>query len=361
MIEVQALPAISADSFVESIGVNTHWGYLNVYTYNYTGLKTKLAESGIRYVRDGAFPAVFPRANDLYRSLGIKTIMLTGRRRNGPWPQPLDTTQIDAELNAIKTQALVATVALEAPNEYDLSHGPDTDWVGNIKNYSSLLYTKAKDDPMLRNLPVIGPSLVSLEAYEAVGNSDPYMDYGNQHMYQWTFWPGFSGGDKNGSRSITWYLDDLARYQSPSGKPVQSTEAGYTDYIEIVGLSEEADGKYMARVFAEFFRRGVYRTYKYELVNQGQPGREGVYGLLRNDLSEKPSFRAVKNLITILSDKGPTFGPDTLNYVLNGSLENVRQILFQKRNGDFYLMVWLEVSSWDVNAKIDLYPPPSDF
>jgi hypothetical protein len=83
-----------------------------------------------------------------------------------------------------------------------------------------------------------------------------------------------------------------------------------------------------------------------------------MFGLLRNDLSEKPSFQAVKNLITILSDKGPSFESDTLNYIFNGSMGNIRQILFQKHNGDFYLMVWLEVSSWNVSAKIDLYPPP---
>ena len=35
-------------------------------------------------------------------------------------------------------------------------------------------------------------------------------------------------------------------------------------------------------------------------------------------------------------------------------------MIFQKRNGDFYLMVWLEVSSWDRNAQIDLYPPPQE-
>jgi hypothetical protein len=177
-------------------------------------------------------------------------------------------------------------------------------------------------------------------------------------MYQWSYWPDFNGYDKNGSRSITWYLDVLARVQSPSGKLVQGTETGHSNYIQLGGLSEEADGKYMARIFAEFFRRGIYRTYKYELVSQGQPGKEGVFGLLRNDLSEKPSFRAVKNLIAILSDKGPNFQPGTLNYTLNGSMDNVRQILFQKRNGDFYLMLWLEVSSWDVNHNIDLYPPP---
>jgi hypothetical protein len=46
---------------------------------------------------------------------------------------------------------------------------------------------------MLRNLPIIGPSLTSLEAYETVSNLDPYIDYVNQHMYQRTFWPGFGG------------------------------------------------------------------------------------------------------------------------------------------------------------------------
>jgi hypothetical protein len=78
MIAAQDLPVIPADSVVESIGVNTHWAYPNVYTHNYTGLKVKLAESGIHYVRDGTFPAVFARANDLYDSLRIKTDMLAG-------------------------------------------------------------------------------------------------------------------------------------------------------------------------------------------------------------------------------------------------------------------------------------------
>jgi len=357
MITADVIPAIPADSFVESIGVNTHWAYPNVYTNNYTGLKTKLGEAGIRYVRDGANQATYTRANDLYQSLGIKTNMLTGRRQSGSWPKPLDPTQIDAELNEIKTQALAATVSLESPNEYDISHGPDTDWVGKIKNYTSLLYTKAKADQMLEHLPVIAPSLTSINAYEAVGDSDPFIDYANVHLYQSNRWPGNNGWGDNGYGSITWCFNYLVRYQTPSGKHVQNTETGYSNEHLGQGLSEEAGGKYTARMFAEFFRRGFERTYKYELADEGQEGREGLLGLLRNDLSEKPAFRAVKNLITILSDKGPSFESATLNYVLNGSVDNVRQILFQKRNGDFYLLVWLEVPSWDVNAYIDLYPP----
>ena len=97
-------------------------------------LKIKLGEAGIRYVRDGANWATYNRANDLYYNLGIRTNMLTGKRA-GWYPAPLDPSQIDAELEEIKTHALAATVSLESPNEYDIMHGPDNNWVGNIKRY----------------------------------------------------------------------------------------------------------------------------------------------------------------------------------------------------------------------------------
>ena len=355
IIHAQAVRAYPADSFVESIGVNTHWTYPNVYTHNYTTLKEKLGEAGIRYIRDGANTQTYIRANDLYQNLGIKINMLTGRR-SGPYPAPLDPSQIDVELNEIKTQALNVTVSIEAPNEYDISHGPDTDWAGKIKNYSFTLYNKVKTDETLKSLPVIGPSLTSVDSYKTVGDSDQFMDNVNLHLYQANRWPGNNGWGSNGYGSITWALNYLARYQSPSGKPMQATEAGYNNDILSGGISEEAEGKYTSRMFAEFFRRGFTRTFKYELVDQGLPGREGVFGLLRNDSSEKPAYRAVKNLIAILSDKGPNFEPDSLNYALDLQLNDTRQILFQKRNGDFYLMIWLEVPSWDVNTNKDLHP-----
>ncbi|CAF0863817.1 unnamed protein product [Adineta steineri] len=358
MISTETITAFQSDSFVESIGVNTHWAFTGVYSNNYATLRNKLGESGIRYVRDGTFSDVFTRANDLYNSFGIKTNMLTGRWIPGYWPAPLDPTQIDAELNDIKTLALQTVAAIEAPNEYDHSHGPDADWVSTIRNYSMLLYNKVKADPLLRNFSVIGPSFGTFETYHAVGSLDSYIYYGNQHMYYWTYWPGFSGFDSNGSYSIDWFLNTLAPEQSPSRKPIQATETGHTTFTELGGISEEADGKYTLRILAEFFRRGIYRTYKYELVDQALPDREGFFGLLRNNLTEKPSFRAVKNLISILNDKGSSFAPNALTYTLTGNLTNVRQLLFQKRNGDFYLMIWNEVSSWDVAHKFDLYPLP---
>ena len=61
----------------------------------------------------------------------------------------MDPEQIDVELNDVKNQTLAAIVSLEAPNEYDVSHGPDTDWIGTIKTYSSSVYAKAKADQLL--------------------------------------------------------------------------------------------------------------------------------------------------------------------------------------------------------------------
>jgi hypothetical protein len=220
IIKAQSIPTTPADSFVESIGVNTHWASSNVYNQSYTSLRTKLSESGIRYIRDGTFHAGYARINDLYYNFGIKTNMLTGRRMPGQYPTPLDSSKIDEELNEIKTRVLAAIVSLEAPNEYDLSHGPDTDWVRRIQNYSSLLYIKAKSDETLKNFPVIGPSLTTEQAYEAVGDLDQYIDYVNLHMYQLNLWPGTNGLGDEEQRSITWFLNNLARYQSPSVKHI---------------------------------------------------------------------------------------------------------------------------------------------
>ena len=359
MIKGQGIRAIPADSFVESIGVNTHWLNGDLYTQNYTQLKAKLGEAGIRYFRDGTFKATYIRANDLYQSFGIKANILIGRGATD-WRPPLVPANIDAELNEIKTQALNATVSLEAPNEYDVSHGSDPNWVETIQNYSSALYIKTKADEILKYLPVIGPSLTSEQAYETVGDWDQYMDYANIHLYQGNRYPGTEGWSDQGQGSITWFLNFLARHQSPSGKRIQATEGGYHNIYTSYGLSEEAEGKYAGRMFAEFFRRGIYRTYWYELVDEGQPGPEGAFGLLRNNVSEKPAFRAVKNLITILNDKGPNFEVDSLNYVFDGSMNDMRQILFQKCNGDFYLMIWLEASSWNPQTSTDLYPPPQE-
>ena len=47
--------------------------------------------------------------------------------------------------------------SLESANEYD--NQGDANWVTNLRNYQRELYTLAKADPVLRSVPVLGPSV----------------------------------------------------------------------------------------------------------------------------------------------------------------------------------------------------------
>jgi hypothetical protein len=152
----------------------------------------KLTELGIRYVRDRALPGVYVRANDLYKSLEIKTLMITERYKSGSDQCIFDPTQINAELNEMKVQALLETVSLEGPNEYNLEHGPDPNWIENFRNYTIVLYKTVNADEMLKKLSVIAPSLTSLESHDLVGDLDQYIEYTNLHMYFGNGWPSFS-------------------------------------------------------------------------------------------------------------------------------------------------------------------------
>ncbi len=75
------------------------------------------------------------------------------------------------------------------------------------------------------------------------------------------------------------------------------------------------------------------------------------FGLLRNDGSEKPAFVALKNLIRLLKDSSLHFTPEALDYDLSSNASNLHHTLLEKHNGTFYLILWQEVSSFDVNSK----------
>ena len=97
------------------------------------------------------------------------------------------------------------------------------------------------------------------------------------------------------------------------------------------------------RIFLEYFSRGVARTFAYELVDAGPNQRRPeirTSALLRNDLSEKPAFIALRDAIATLADPGPAFSPESLDYSLGGGQADLRELLLQKRDGSFYLALW---------------------
>jgi CARDB len=129
--------------------------------------------------------------------------------------------------------------------------------------------------------------------------------------------------------------------------PVVASETGYPQsYIPL-----DRANKYDSRLFFEFFNHGIVRTYAYELIDESQvSGHESTFGLLYANGTAKPMFNTIANLITLLKDPGSAFTPGSLNYSFSGAPASLHHTLLQKRNGVFYLVLWLELDYWNATS-----------
>jgi hypothetical protein len=101
---------------------------------------------------------------------------------------------------------------------------------------------------------------------------------------------------------------------------------------------------YVPRSLLLAYRHGIARTYLYELLDEvSSPD----YGLMDDTVTPKPAYNAVQNLISTLSDKGSAFTPGALSYSIEGGDATLNHLLLQKRDGSFWLVLWLEQSSFD--------------
>jgi len=304
-----------------------------------------LLELGLRHVRDGARNVIrrayYDRINELGRA-GIKFNFIcpvTFKLRN---------------LATFASKVSDALESFEGPNEPDLRLG--SDWPNIVRSFQQLLYKTVKGNSLLSKFPVLGPSIVRNQ--DQLGDISAFLDYGNYHIY--------SGGDNPGltgeNRSIPEKLKNAAI--NSGAKPVFVTEMGYHNAVNsthpIKGVPEAVSGKYVPRSYLLHFNHGVLGVYNYELIDEGTDPLdiENNFGLLRIDGSPKPAFITLKNLISLLKDPGPSFTPSSLDYSLSGATSNVRKTLLQKRDGRFYLILWLEKPCYNPSTK-ELITVPS--
>jgi hypothetical protein len=154
-----------------------------------------------------------------------------------------------------------------------------------------------------------------------------------------------------------------------------ATETGYFTGDAARSISLETQAKYIPRLLAEYFRHGIAKTYLYDFIDDGTDpaNSEDNYGLITYGLTPKPAYRALRSLLALLKDRGPSFAPVPLQYTLTvqtkGSytrINYVHDLLLQKSNGTYYLLLWHEISSAalaDPQGKayegtaVDLHPP----
>jgi Chitobiase/beta-hexosaminidase C-terminal domain len=339
---VPQLPSQQAnvsDGFVDSIGVQTHINYDNTAYGNWNQVLAGLEALGVRHIRDG-LPTTNTFVSD-FQQLEAAGIHCTC---GFSLPNSLTATQINGFVQQAQN-----VEALESPNECDASTncgGGGSTGIANVIAFLPILDGASK----LTSLPVIGPSFLVQASYASAGNLSSLMNYNNLHIYFGGRNPGSTGwgaNDPEGNSygSFAWWIDQ-ANMDGPN-VPDMVTETGYMAYPTTTTagtIPESVEASYIPRTLLLSYLQGVKRTFIYELLDESAGTG---YGLLANDFSEKPAFTSVKNLIATLQDPGSSFNPGSLNYGLSGNTNTLQHLLLEKRDGSYWLVLWLEEPSYN--------------
>lgn len=146
-------------------------------------------------------------------------------------------------------------------------------------------------------------------------------------------WDGFYG-----DQVVTW-SQHFAGYnvgQAPT-TPRITSETGWDSAT--TGSTLDYQGKIDLLTYLDGFKRGNAYTFIYEMVDaQGSTGNQGLYD---NTNTAKLAATYVHNLTTVLADT-TVFAPRQLNYTIPAEPASVHDLLLQKANGEFYLLIWDE-------------------
>lgn len=270
--------------------------------------------------------------------------------------------------------ALVALEGNNEPNNWGVEWdgeqgGRDLSWLP-IAKLQRDLYAAVKADPVLRDYPVWGPSEVGAQT-DNVGlqfltipagagclmpDGTTYADSANCHNY--ISHPNWAGLHDNqtwvaadptsackvdglyGNNGLTWrnHFQGYTEEQLIS-LPKVTTETGIT----IDGpFTEQVQGLLYLTVYLDQFKRGWNHTAIYLLRDRVDEAGNQTFGFFRPDYSPRLAAIYLHNLTSLLADSGKLERPGTLAYSIPGQPETVHDLLLQKSDGAFCLVVWDE-------------------
>lgn len=144
------------------------------------------------------------------------------------------------------------------------------------------------------------------------------------------------------------------------------TETG----LKVFGnFSEEMHASFLMNIYLCQFKRGWSNTAIYILRDRVDEDPINItYGMFRGDNTKRPAADCIRNITTILADDvQATTNPGILTYAIPNQPSVVHDLLLQKSNGKYYLIVWGEkYSGGKVNAtvqfdkkmkKVNIYNP----
>lgn len=410
--------ARKAQDFRDSVGVNVHVHYPQ-YKNKLDAIGTNLNNLGIRFVRDSSLNSAAFQDWYVSHGIKVMYVVMPwvfGIVPNNSYAVSGQGTVLPTKkllVNHLKELGeCVHTV--EMTNEIDLGYSnlfwSEADktrlsddpssayfWGKYLLKITKDSFNAINADPATSHLKIVGGSPGKTYTYSYKNpmlDMSAYLDYACGHYYA----PELNGFQNNGAYAglpnyfaqgyfpgnatgrklpIPDFTDtSLERAEYPgtnalyrrnsekpfgSDKPLVISECGFHTSNSDYGITYASHGKLVPRMAAEFFKLGFYQSYFYELVDSGSNGergstKEASFGLLENDLSEKPGATQLRVLLNAVrettQDNRTSIG--FLDYTLSLTMpsgydrkEYVREILLQKQNGDFVLLVYHNVASLD--------------
>lgn len=348
-----------ADEFVDSIGINAH---IDVSSSVYN--EALIGQLGIRHVRSnvkpGALKTSYDRLANLYARYGMRVNVVCDTDTYAPWQyRDLVKHPMFESIEGFNEPDIIGNYEGSGPHSY---RGLSDNW--STQTYAATLaYQKDLFDAMLADPVTAGKAVIS----PAMG--DPAKsrhlqgvaaDFIGLHSYPGQEMP-------TGNFLTSFAIPSALTMIPPGGSPMRiiATETGYRSGSRHDDISLRASGKYVPRLFAEYFRLGVARTFLFELTDM-----PNVYnfGILSASYQPKPAYYAVKNMIAILQDSRwdsgsqtriapEEFYPGAVDFALTKSSPNIHHVLLQKADGRAYLLLWQEVPSYDLAARRDIDNP----
>ena len=349
-----ATVALSASSFDQSIGVNVHMGYTWTAYGNVALVESSLTYLGVDLVRDKLESPAYVNTAAYYElaAAGIKfDFDLPVYAPSGSEPNTVNIPEFVGMIDALVTAYPGSVSAIEGANEVNL-------WPATYNGGTTLadqaalqkaLYAAVRADPKLNGIPIYNLTLAFTDAsqYAQLGNLSSYANYANDHAYL---------NDAQLPQSALSGLLPYARLDAP-GLPMVVTEAGYeTNSADTYsGVDQTVQAKLTLDQLMDDFKDGVSATYLYELFDEGQQ----YFGLFNANGSPKLAATAIHNLTSILADPGSTsaFTPGSLTYAVANLPTAGNQLLLEKSNGNFDLVLWSEAQIWNPNTASEVVAP----
>jgi hypothetical protein len=347
---------------------------------------------GFRWVRAGieglseTGPTTIETFLDLHRQTGAR--LSWGLVSGGTDVKKLlETATVLAEAGA-----LLAFEGNNEPNNWGVTYkgekggGRARSWMPVAKLQRDL-YRAVKGDPALAKYPVwsisepgaqrdnVGLQFLTIPtgAQTLMPDGTKYANYANVHNYIYHPHSPYPADNKVwdasdptaaskvdglfGNFGVTWNKG----FQGYSQEELDSLPRVTTETGSNIGgrVTEELQGLNLMNLYLAQFARGYAHTSVYLLRDRTDEGGNQTFGFFRPDYSPRKAATYLHNLTTILADNGTIDKSGWLDFTISNKPKTVHDLLLQRSDGTFQLVLWGERLSGQDRVTIDLNVKPA--